>query len=159
MTSEAGRPSSGPRPSSLPYTTALAYRALAAMEKRPGSFGPRLAVVPPALTFLAGVDEPGTITGVVVPLNTGYGVFTWTATVEMGMQVTPTLATTGGVQGAPLTVTVDSTGYLTGTFTGAISVTGTTTGVLDAPQIVPVTLIVMVDMYRAYLPVVLRPAP
>jgi hypothetical protein len=129
------------------------------MEKRPGSFGPRLAVVPPALTFLAGVDEPGTVTGVVVPLNTGYDVFTWTATVEMGMQVTPTLATTGGVQGAPLTVTVDSTGYLTGTFTGAISVTGTTTGVLDAPQIVPVTLIVMVDMYRAYLPVVLRRAP
>ena len=153
MTSEAGRLSS------VPYTTTLGYEALAAMEKRPGPFGPRLAVVPPALTFLADVDEPGTVTGVVVPLNTGYGVFTWTATVEMGMRVTPTLATTGGVQGAPLTVTVDSTGYLTGTFTGAISVTGATTGVLDAPQVVPVTLIVMVDMYRAYLPVVLRPAP
>jgi hypothetical protein len=126
------------------------------MEKRPGPFGPRLAVVPPALTFLAGVDEPGTITGVVVPLNTGYGVFTWTATVEMGMQVTPILVIATGAQGTPLTVAVDSTGYTTGTFTGAISVTGTTTGVLDAPQIVPVTLVVMADLCRVYLPVVLR---
>jgi len=142
-----------------PYTTTLAYDALVAMEKRPVGFGPRLAVEPPALTFLADVDEPGPRTGVVVPLNAGFGVFTWTATVAVGMQVTPTLAITTGLQGTPLTVTVDSTGYSTGTFTGVISVTSTTTGVLDAPQAVPVTLLVVPEVYGVYLPIALRSAP
>jgi hypothetical protein len=152
---------------STPYTTTLAYDALAAMGKRPGRFGPRLAVVPPALTFLAAVDEPGTRTGVLVPLNTGYRVFTWTATVAAGMagtgavgaQVTPTLAITTGVQGTPMTVTLDSTGYATGTFTGVISVTATTTDVLDASQAVTVTLRILSEVYRVRLPVVLRSGP
>jgi hypothetical protein len=142
-----------------PYTTTLAYEALAAMEKRPAGLGPRLAVVPPALSFLADVDKPGPLTRVVVPLNAGFGVFTWTATVAVGMQVTPTLAITTGFQGTPLTVTVDSTGYSTGTFTGVISVTSTTTGVLDAPQAVPVTLLVVPEVYGVYLPLALRSAP
>jgi hypothetical protein len=77
----------------------------------------------------------------------------------MGMQVTPTLAITTGLQGTPLTVTVDSTGYSTGTFTGAISVTSTTTGVLDAPQAVPVTLLVVPEVYGVYLPLALRSGP
>ena len=142
-----------------PYTMTLAYDALVAMEKRPGHFGPRLAVLPPALTIVADVDEPGTLTGVVVPLNAGYGVFTWTATVVAGMQVTPTLAVTTGLQGTPLTVTVDSTGYVTGTFMGAIAVTGVTTDVLDAPQVVTVTLRVVPELYRVYLPVAIRSMP
>jgi len=156
-------------PPPAPYTTTLAYDALAEMEKRPGRFGPRLAVEPAALTLLADVDEPGIHAGVVVPLNTGYRVFTWTATVAVGMQatgtgtlgvqVTPTLAITTGLQGTPLMVTVDSTGYTTGTFMGAITVTATTTGVLDTPQRVPVTLLVVPEVYRVYLPVAFRSAP
>jgi hypothetical protein len=153
--------------SPAPYTTALAYDALAAMEKRPGHFGPRLAVVPPSLDLWAGVDEPRVLTGVLVPLNTGYRVFTWTATVAAGMQgtgkvgvqVTPTLVITAGVQGTPMTATLDSAGYATGTFTGVISVAATTTDVLDAPQAVTVTLRVLSEVYYAYLPVVLRPRP
>jgi hypothetical protein len=152
---------------SAPYTTTLAYDGLAAMGKRPGHFGPRLAVVPPALTFLADVDEPGVRTGVLVPLNTGYRVFTWTATVAAGMvgtrtvgaQVTPTLAITTAVQGTPMTVTLDSTGYATGTFVGVISVTATTSDVLDAPQTVTVTLRVLSEVYRVHLPLVLRSRP
>jgi len=58
-----------------------------------------------------------------------------------------------------LTVTVDSSGYTTGTFTGSITVTATTTDVLDAPQVVPVTLLVVPEMYRLYLPVTLRFTP
>ena len=144
---------------SAPYTAALAYDALAGMEKRPGYFGPRLAVVPPALAFLADVDEPGTFTGTVVPLNTGYRVLTWTATVAAGMPVTPTLPVTTGVQGTPLTVAVDSTGYTTGTFTGVITVTATATDVLDAPQAVPVTLRVVPEVRCVYLPLALRSTP
>lgn len=146
-------------PPPAPYTTTLAYDALAAMEKRPGYFGPRLAVTPAALTFLADVDEPGVITTMLRPWNAGYRVLTWTATVALGMQVTPTLAITIGLQGMPLTVTVDSTGYTTGTFTGSITVTATTTDVLDAPQAVPVTLRVVPEVYRVYLPVALRSVP
>jgi hypothetical protein len=123
-------------------TPTLAYDALAAMEKRPGYFGPRLAVEPPALTFLADVREPGILTATLDPWNAGYRVLTWTATVATGMQVTPTLAITTGLQGTPLTVTVDSTGYPTGVFTGSITMTATTTDVLDAPRTVPVTLTV-----------------
>jgi hypothetical protein len=144
--------------SDIPYTSTLAYDALAAMEKRPAGLGPRLAIVPSALRFLADVDEPGLHTGVLVPLNTGFGVLTWTATVSAGMPVTPTLAVTTGLQGMPLTVTVDSTGYSTGTFTGSITVSGTTTGVRDAPQAVEVTLYVVPEVYRAYLPATLRSA-
>jgi len=156
-------------PPPAPYTTTLAYDALATMEKRPGHFGPRLAVEPAALTFLADVDEPGLLTTTLHPWNAGYRVLTWTATVAVGMQVTgtgtlgrqvtPTLAITTGIQGTPLTVTVDSTGYTLGTFAGSISVTATTTDVLDTPQIVPVTLHVVPEVYRVYLPVMLRSAP
>jgi len=144
-------PSTDPPPA--PYTTTLAYDALAAMEKHPGPFGPRLAVTPSALTFLADVDEPGVVTTTLRPWNAGYRVLTWTATISLGMQVTPTLAITTGFQGTPLTVTVDSTGYVTGTFTGSITVTATTTDVLDVPQVVPVTLLIVPEVYRVYLPV------
>ena len=140
-------------------TPTLAYDALAAMEKRPGHFGPRLANTPSALTFLVDVDEPGVYTTTLHPSNTGYRVLTWAATVETGLQVTPTLPITTGLQGVPLTVMVETTGYVTGTFTGGITVTATTTDVLDAPQAVPVTLLVVPEVYRVYLPLVPRSAP
>jgi hypothetical protein len=117
-----------------------AYEALMAMDKRPGYFGPRLALEPGALGFVADVYEPGVVTATIIPWNAGYRVLTWTATVATGMQVTPTLAICTGFQGTPLTVTLDSAGYATGTFTGAITVTATTTDVLDVPQTVPITL-------------------
>ena len=124
-----------------------------------GPFVPRLAVTPAALTFMADVDEPGVFTTTLAPLNTGARVLTWTATVAAGMPLTSTLVITTGLQGTALTVTVDSTGYPTGTFTGSITVTATTTDVLDAPQVVPVTLLVVPEVYRVYLPVALRSAP
>lgn len=151
-----------------PGAPALAYDALATIEKRPGHFGPRLAIAPNGITFLADVDEPGIITATLRPWNAGYQVLTWTASVAaglqvtgtgtLGVQVTPTLVITTGLQGTPLTVTMDSTGYTTGTFIGHITVTATTTDVLDTPQAVPVTLLVVPEVYRAYLPVTLRSA-
>jgi hypothetical protein len=141
------------------YATTLAYDALAGMEKRPGYFGPRLALAPPSLSFLADLERPGAFAGVVVPMNMGYGVFTWTATVAGGMGLTPTLVITTGEHHTPLTIMVDSTGYPTGTFTGIVSVTSTTLNVLDAPQAVTVTLRVLSGLYTVYLPVTLRSAP
>ena len=120
----------------------LVYEALQLMQKRPGHFGPRLAVEPAGISFTADVADPGVFTATIDPWNAGYRVLTWTATVSTGLGVTPTLAITAGRQGKPFTVTVDSTGYPTGVFTGSVVVSGTTTSVLDAPQTVPVTLTV-----------------
>ncbi len=140
-------------------TTTLAYDALAAMEKRPGHFGPKLTIIPDALSFLVDVDEPGVYTTTLYPSNVGYGMLTWVATAASGLQVTPTLAITTGLQGDPLKVTVDTTGYVTGTFTGSITVTTTTTNALNSPRSVPVTLLVVPEVYRAYLPAAFRSSP
>ncbi|MCX7682338.1 MAG: hypothetical protein N2508_10340 [Anaerolineae bacterium] len=130
---------------------------------------PRLAVIPPSLSFLAGASEPRTLTGVVVPTNTGHHVLTWTARVltgmqisgtgSLGVQITPTLALTTGLQGTPLTVTLDTTGYAPGTFIGLISVEAIPTHTLDSPQIVPVILRVAEQLHRLYLPLILRSFP
>jgi hypothetical protein len=132
-------------------------------------FEPRLAVSPPALGFLVDVRDPAVLTGTVTPINTGHHVFTWTASVIAGLQVsgtgtlgtevTPTLAITTGLQGTPLTITVDSTGYGVGTYVGLVSVTAVQTNVLDSPQIVPVILRIVPELYRVYLPSLLRSAP
>jgi hypothetical protein len=136
----------------------LAVGALAAMQKRPGHFGPHLAVVPPALTFLAAATAPRVLTATLVPENVGYGTFTWTATTAPGLALTPTLVVTGGLPGEPLTVTVDSTGYPTGTFAGLVTVAASGDDVLDPLQAVPVRLVVA-ELRSAYLPLMIETEP
>ena len=121
---------------------ALAYDALAEMEKRPGHFGPRLVITPTTLSFQTNDAEYGVLESTVTPLNEGYRMLNWTASVNPGMSLTPTLAITAGIQGTPLTVTVDSSAYPIGIYTGTVTVTVVTTDVLDAPQTVTVTLLV-----------------
>lgn len=121
---------------------ALAYDALAVMEKRPGHFGPRLVVTPTLVSFHTEDVSPQVLEAAVTPLNTGFGVLTWTVTLDPGASLTPTLPVTMAVQGTPLTVTVDSAGYSAGAFTATIEVTSTVPGVLDVPQWVTVTLTV-----------------
>ncbi len=144
---------------------ALAYTALISMTKRPASFGPRLAIEPPELTLTSAVDRPTTLTTTLRPWNVGYRVLTWTAAIASWPTLTgtgtlipvkPSLVITSGLQGEPLTVTVDTTGYPTGTFTGSITVSATTSDVLESPQKVTVTLQIMPDMYHLYLPLTLR---
>lgn len=118
----------------------LAYSALITMTKHPGHFGPKLVVEPANFTFLKDVEDPDVFTATLHVRNAGYRELAWTATVAAGMQVTPTLAITTGLQGKPLTVTVDSAGYPAGDLTGAITITATTTDVLGSPQTVPITL-------------------
>jgi hypothetical protein len=119
----------------------LAYDALGALEKRPGTFGPQLALTPTRpLSFTADVCAPQSFEAAVVPLNVGYGTLTWEATVARGLTLTPTLPLTTGLQGTPLTVTVDSAGYAPGAHTGSITVSATATEVLDSPQVLPVRL-------------------
>lgn len=137
----------------------LAYAALAEMPKRPGHFGPRLGVTPSSVFLLAEADVPQVFTVVLRPDNTGYGLLAWSATVGQSLDLTPTLNITAGLQGAPLTMTVDAAGYRPGAFTGSVTVSATTTDVLGAPQVVPVRLVVAPQVYQAFLPMELRPGP
>jgi len=121
-------------------TPALVYDAVASMDKRVGYFGPQLALDPSALTLEANVYEPGLITTTLIPWNARYRLLTWTASAATSAAITPTLAITSGRQGNPLTITVNSTGYGVGVYTGVITVTAVATDVLDSPQTVPITL-------------------
>lgn len=123
----------------------LAYDALAAMEKRPGFFGPRLTVAPESLSLRAVRGVSRAVTGTLLIGNDGYRVLTWTATISPG-DITPTLAVTGGRQGEPLTVTVSTSGCRTGLFHGGLVITATSDGhggVADAPRYVPISLTVV----------------
>ena len=122
--------------------TTPAYQALLAMEKRPGHFGPRLAITPTSVTLLADVRSPALLTATLLPWNAGYRVLTWTASARPHLAITPTLVPTGGLQGVSLTVQVGSSGYAVGVFTGCITISTTSTDVLDVPRTVPVTLTV-----------------
>jgi len=137
----------------------LAYDALIPMSKRPGHFGPILAVDPERLTFLADVDEPSVQYAVLRPRNTGYRTLAWTATVSSGLSVTPVLSVASGLQDEPLTVTVDTSGYVTGVYAGALIVSATAPGVADSPVEIAVTLRVIPDVARTFVPIVLRASP
>ena len=129
--------------------------------------GAELEIVPPTIDIQAALNEPGVHTAVVAPINTGYGVFTWTASVAsgfqltgtlgtLGAQMTPTLAVTTGLQGQPLTVTVDTTGYSSGTFVGAITVTTIPSDVLNAPQRATISMRIVSERRRIFLPLIMR---
>jgi hypothetical protein len=122
-------------------TPALAYGALAAMEKQPGHFGPRLVVTPTLVSFHTEDVAPQVLTAEVTPLNAGFQVLTWTATLKPGGSLTPTWPVTSALQGVPLTVTVDSSTYAAGaSYTATLAISSTAPGVLDVPQMVTVTL-------------------
>ena len=130
-----------------------AYDALVAMEKRPAPF---LALDPTRLQWLVDVDELAVITAAVAIDNIGHYTFTWTATVDPAGEITPTLPVTRGVQGESLWVVVDPSGWTTGTYTGGITVAAVPTTTLNAPQRVELTLLVVPEVQRLYLPLVLR---
>ena len=126
------------------------------MQKRTASFGGRLVVTPGSLLFLADVDGPGVQTAQLLPDNSGPGGMGWTAWVSSGLALSPEISPESGVQGAPLAVSVDSTGYGLGTFPGRVVVSSTVAGVLDGPWVVPVELVVVSDINKTYMPLVVR---
>jgi hypothetical protein len=136
----------------------LAYDALAGLEKRPAPtlLVPWLTVQPPWLAVMADVDQGGVFTTSLQVDNAGWGSLSWVAAVDPAGAVTVTLPITAGVQGEPVWVRVETTGLLTGTYAAAITVTATATDVMDSPARVPVTVYVVAELRRAFLPLVLR---
>jgi hypothetical protein len=133
-----------------------AYWALAAMEKRPAPFTPRLSIRPEALLFLADVNDPGPVNSMAVVRNAGYRTLSWTATADPAGEIVPTLPISAGAQGDSLWVRVDTGGLVTGTYSGAVTVTATASDVLDSPMRLPLELRILPQIERCFLPTVIR---
>ncbi|MCS7251511.1 MAG: FG-GAP-like repeat-containing protein, partial [Thermoflexus sp.] len=120
---------------------------------------PRLAVSPPSLfvwhPYGSGSEERAYLR----LTNLGDFPGQWSvASSPAGVTVTPSSGTVYYTSTIPLTVTVSTAGYLTGTYSlGSLTITGTWDGgtVENSPLSVPVTLYVG-PVYRAYLPLVMR---
>ena len=117
---------------------------------------PRLALETTRRVLLAEVDAPQVMTTSVRIDNVGYGTLTWTAEIAPDGTLALTLPVTSGTQGERVWIVVDSTGYATGVYTGAVVVTASPLDTLDSPQQFDVVLRVVPELVRVYLPAVLR---
>ncbi len=136
-----------------------AYLALIDMDKRPGLLSlPVLSVVPERQMLLAELAAPRVLTTSFLIANTGAGVLTWTATIAPESTLVPVLSATEGLQGERLWVTVDTQGLPTGTYTTTLRVAALPPETQDTPQAVQVVLRVVPELWRGYLPAVLRNA-
>lgn len=131
-----------------------AHEAVGDMEKHPAEPRPRLRVRPDGFAMATTVSETLTVTLTSQVDNSWYYTLNWTATADTGQQITPTLLTVGGAQGESLMFTVSSAGYITGTFSGGITLTATPTDTVDSPLYLPVTLFVWPEINRVYLPAI-----
>lgn len=90
--------------------------------------------------------------------NIGEGSFSWTVSSQpSGVTVSPSSGTLPYTSTALVTITVMTTGYQTGTYSFG-NIVFTAPGAQGSPTAVPVTLYVG-QVYRAYLPLVLRNGP
>lgn len=133
-----------------------AYTALQGMSKRTRSWevwGMQTATV---ISLMADVDLlPGVMTRTLTVHNTGEQPFTWSV-VTATHNLTFTVSPTSGEPSTPMTVCVDTAGYALGTYTGTITITASSTEVVQSPWIVPVSLWVVPEVYAVHLPLVLR---
>jgi hypothetical protein len=114
---------------------------------------PQLDVPTKGIGLLADDDAPQTITQT-VSINLSPGL-TWTASLDAAGTVTPFLSAAAGITGENLLVTLDSSGFPTGTYTNTITIESAA-GVMGSPAEVPVTLWVVPEVERVFLPAVLR---
>ena len=134
----------------------LAYSSMISMTKRPGPFAPRLHIAPQSLLLLADVDESGVIVSGVRVRNAGYRTLDWTAAADLAGDIVPTLPVTAGTQGEPISLLLDTTGLVTGTYLGAITVTATASDVQNSPLYVGIEVRVIPEVWHAFLPLTQR---
>ncbi len=134
-----------------------AYAALAAMDKRPWPYGvPVLSVQPSGAGLISEASDPKVLTTSLQILNTGPGVLTWTVALSPTSTLVPVLSTSGGVQGERLWITVDTHGRAVGIYTATLVLDAIPAETLGRPRVVHVTLHVVTEFKRAYLPAVMR---
>ena len=118
----------------------------------------RIAVsIDHSTSILEDVDEPAVTTRTVHISGNLFGgtPVSWTATLSPTGTFTPTLSATSGLAGEPLTLTVDSSGYVTGTYTATLVITSTP-NVAGSPAFIPLRLIVAAEIYDVALPAILK---
>jgi len=134
-----------------------AYAALAAMGKRPWPYGvPVLSVQPSGAGLISEASDPKVLTTSLQILNTGPGVLTWTVALSPTSTLVPVLSTSGGVQGERLWITVDTHGRAVGLYTATLVLDAIPAETLGRPRVVHVTLHVVTEFKRAYVPAVMR---
>lgn len=114
----------------------------------------QLLVPTSQISMLADVDVPQTTTQTVaISLSPG---FTWTAALDTAGTLTPLLSTTSGSPNDPLAVTIDSSGYPSGTYTTTLTIFSAD-AVAGSPAAVPVILWVVPQVEQVFLPAVVKP--
>jgi hypothetical protein len=98
------------------------------------------------VTFLAGVDNPASISREVIIDVPDDPWVSWSAQVNSGGVINPVLNTTGGSAGDTLIVTIDSTGLAVGSYSAEITVTSTP-WLYGSPATVPITVIIASEIY------------
>jgi hypothetical protein len=142
-----------------------AQDVLTNMSKNIANIPGKLKTDSSLLSLMVGVNEqPITMTTAVGLNNWGWNSVLYTATVNASVAVTPTLINPTGVLSGtaylPLNMTVSSAGYLTGVYTGLITVNWSAPGVArPTPRRVTIQLNVVQDIHRVYLPVVMLNSP
>lgn len=111
--------------------------------------------VPASLAVIADVDLPGVFTQPMPIELTGFAGLSWAASLEPGGTLTPTLSAWSGPAGESPTVTIDSTGLVTGTYTATLMIVSEPV-VPGSPATVAITLRVVPEVAYAYLPIVTK---
>ena len=135
-----------------------AYTALAQMTRRPRSWGYEawgMAASPSALGWMQVVTDAHVVTQTVRVVNTGTEPFGWSVEVPAAsfpVSVVPTW----GQDGASFTVTVDPRRLSIGTHSAVITITTDTDRVPESPLALPVRVVIVDRIHRAYLPLTQR---
>ena len=114
---------------------------------------PYLQVTPSSILMFAQISDTVTIPPSVAlnVANLGGGTMSWTADASPNwINITPTIASTPG----PLTVTLSDVSLMTtstATYHGAITVSATTSGTANTPQVIPITFKVITTVYQTRL--------
>jgi len=117
---------------------------------------PRLALQPTSRFFMVSMEDRDIFTTSVEVLNLGSGSLTWTAEVDQQAALVPNLLTSQGSQNGQVLMAVDPTDLELGRHTGGLTVTATSSDVLDSPQLFRLELLMVPRLSRLFLPLVLR---
>ena len=122
----------------------------------------QLQASPPALTIMIDFDEqPVTWTPSAVLANAGWQSLRYTATVDGSASVVPglsgaTAGTLSPTQEALLQLSMPGFSRTLGTYTGTVRVNWYAAGAGNNPRSVGLQMIVVSDVYRTYLPSIMR---
>ncbi len=111
------------------------------------------AVSPANIAAMTDVDAPETISSTVKISMTGG--MTWTAALDPSGAITPTLSAASGRQPADLLATIDSGGLLAGAYQTTLTISFDP-AVPGTPVQIPITLYVVEEINRVYLPAIQR---